>query len=159
MKNKSVVPSDDWLTPRTFYRSLHDRFNFNIYDPCPPNNDINEFDGLAVDWAPRTFCNPPYSLALKEKFIWKGYEQYQQGKLVVLLLPVSTGTKIFHELMLKYGSIEFIKGRLKFEGIDKSGNWINPGVGMYDLDVPSDTPQLSRSGQFDSLLWILNNAA
>lgn len=156
MKTKNVLELDTWITPRKFYDELHIRYSFYYYDPCPPFNDITEFDGLADSWAPRTFCNPPYSLRLKEKFLWKGYEEYCKGKLVVFLLPVSTGTKIFHELMLQHGSIEFIKGRLRFEGIDRSGNHINPGEGMYKFNAPPGATQLKRSGQFDSMLWILD---
>jgi DNA N-6-adenine-methyltransferase (Dam) len=122
MKNKSNVVSDTWLTPASFYQKLDKRFTFDSQDPCPPNNDIEKFDGLSVSWANRTFCNPPYSRLLKEKFIYKAYSESLLDKLVVMLLPVSTSTKIFHELILPNAKIEYIRGRLAFKGIDLDGN-------------------------------------
>jgi len=37
------------------------------------------------------------------------------GKIVVLL-PARTDTKLFHEYILPYSKIEFLRGRLKFKG-------------------------------------------
>lgn len=157
-KSKSQTPSDTWLTPIDFYLKLNDRFYFESFDPCPPDNNLEEFDGLTVDWGKVTFCNPPYSRDIKERFINKGYEQSLQGKLVVMLLPVSTGTKIFHELILHNAKVEFIKGRLKFEGIDKEGNWVNPHCGIGNLKhIPDNATKISRSGQFDSMLVIFGD--
>ena len=156
-KSKSQSPSDTWLTPLDFYEELNKRFRFDEFDPCPPDNDIELFDGLKVDWAGITFCNPPYSKTLKEKFIYKAYAESLKGKLIVLLLPVSTGTRIFHDLIQPKARIEFIKGRLKFEGIDSDGTWVNPNCGMYRLDYVSGSfPQISRSGQTDSMLVIFD---
>jgi hypothetical protein len=158
MKSKSNIASDTWLTPRIFYDRINEKFHFDDFDPCPPNCDLSLFDGLTVDWAPRTFCNPPYSRADKEKFLYKGFEESKKGKLVVFLVPVSTSTKIFHELILPNAKIEFLKGRLKFEGIDREGNWINPNTGMYPIpNVPENAPQISRSGQNDNMLVIFGD--
>lgn len=155
MKNKSVIASDTWLSPRDFYQELDKRFTFDSFDPCPPNNDITKFDGLSASWANRTFVNPPYSRVLKEKFIYKAYSESLLGKLVVMLLPVSTSTKIFHELILPHARIEYIRGRLPFEGIDGDGNWINPGMGMYELQgVPEGAERIKRPGQNDNFLVI-----
>lgn len=155
MKNKTNIASDTWLTPRDFYQELDKRFSFDRFDPCPPNNDLTKFDGLLVPWAKRTYCNPPYSQKLKEKFVWKAYEESLLDKLVVLLLPVSTSTKIFHELILPNAKIEYIRSRLAFEGIDRSGAWINPGMGMYELQgVPEGAERIKRSGQNDNMLVI-----
>lgn len=156
-KSKSQVENNTWLTPYEFYVELDRRFKFSKFDPCPPDNNLNEFDGLATQWADRTFCNPPYSKTLKEKFLYKGYEQSLQGKLVVFLLPVSTSTKIFHELILPNAKVEFIKGRLQFEGIDNDGNWVNPHRGIDSLkNIPENTKQIKRSGQTDSMLVIFD---
>lgn len=156
-KNKSVIASDTWLTPIDFYLKLNVKFKFDKFDPCPADNDISVFDGLKVDWADRTFCNPPYSLELKEKFIYKGYTESLKGKLVVLLLPASTGTKIFHDLILPKGKVEFLRGRLKFEGIDKDGNWVNPHEGMGNLkNIPDTAKQIKRIGQNDLMLVIFD---
>lgn len=155
-KNKSAIASDTWLTPQDFYDELNKRFRFHNFDPCPPDNNLELFDGLTVSWADRTFCNPPYSKTLKEKFLYKAYEESLKGKLIVLLLPVSTGTKIFHELIQPKARVEFIKGRLNFEGIDNEGNWVNPCSGIYTLQNTEGRTQISRSGQNDSMLVIFD---
>ena len=62
----------------------------------------------------RTFVNPPYSQI--ETWIKKGYEESQQDKLVVFLIPSRTDTRWWHEYVMKAAEIRFIKGRLKFEG-------------------------------------------
>jgi DNA N-6-adenine-methyltransferase (Dam) len=155
MKNKTTVASDTWLSPRAFYQQLNSRFHFDPFDPAPPDNNIEEFDGLSAPWAQRNYINPPYSQELKEKFLYKGYSESLQGKLVVFLLPVSTSTKIFHELILPNAKIEFLRGRLGFEGVDTRGNWVNPNTGMGKLkDVPENAPQIKQAGQNDLMLAI-----
>ena len=79
------------------------------------------------------FINPPYSRKLKEAFINKALEESRNGKVCVLLLPVSTSTKIFHEVILPNASkIEFLRGRLKFERKDENGNFIAKSAGQHD---------------------------
>lgn len=155
MKKKSVTASDTWITSRSFYQELDKKFQFDLFDPCPPNNDILKFDGLSASWADKTFCNPPYSRTLKEKFIWKSYTESLLGKLIVMLLPVSTSTKIFHELIFPNARIEYIRGRIPFEGINNSGQWCNPGIGMYELTgVPEGAEKIKSPGQNDNFLVI-----
>jgi hypothetical protein len=147
---------DTWITPKDFYDKLDNIFNFDDFDPCPPFNDIEEFNGLLVPWADRVFCNPPYSQKLKEAFIYKAYQESLLGKFTVNLVPVSTSTKIFHELILTKAKVEFVRGRLPFEGLDNDGNWCNPGKGMYNIDewIPEYAPTVNRSGQQDLMLVI-----
>ena len=155
MKSKDSSALDTWLTPKSFYDKINLRFRFDDFDPCPPKCDLDKFNGLLVPWAPRTFCNPPYSKTDKENFFHKGFKESLKGDLVVFLVPASTSTKVFHELILPNAKVEFLKGRLKFEGIDRDGIWCNPHAGMYPLpDVPDGAPQVSRSGQNDLMLVI-----
>ena len=132
MKNRNIVHSDNWKTPSEFYDLLNKEFGFD-FDPCPlnPNPDV---DGLKIDWGERNFVNPPYSRALKEAFINKALEQSKNGKLCVLLLPVSTSTKIFHEVILPNATdIRFIRGRLQFEGVNTFGEKVGKGASpMHD---------------------------
>jgi len=93
MKNRNLNNRDDWQTPKSLYDELNKEFNFN-FDPCPINP---QFNGLEIEWKERNFINPPYSRTLKEAFIKKAIQESNKGKLCVLLLPVSTSTKIFHE--------------------------------------------------------------
>lgn len=59
----------------------------------------------------------------------KAIEESKKGKLVIMLLPVSTSTKIFHEHILpNQKEIIFLKGRVKFIGRDGVSN----KCGMHD---------------------------
>lgn len=82
------------------------------------------------------FINPPYSRELKEKFVIKAVEEAKKGKICVLLLPVSTSTKLFHEIILPNAEeITFVKGRLKFEQKDENGIFRSKGCGQHDSMV------------------------
>ena len=120
---------DDWATPKEFYNKLDSVYHFD-FDPCPYQSD---FDGLTIEWGGCNFVNPPYSRKLKEAFINKALEESKKGKTCVLLLPVSTSTKIFHEVILPNAKkIEFWRGRLKFERKDENGNFISKSAGQHD---------------------------
>ena len=131
MKNRNLKHSDNWETPKWLYGELDKEFNFD-FDPCPLNSDI---DGLAIGWKRRNFVNPPYSRKLKEAFIKKGFEEWQKGKVVVFLLPVSTSTKIFHSHIYPYAEIRFLKGRVAFKGINTKGEYVTDRKPMHDSMV------------------------
>ena len=132
MKNRNQIHSDNWKTPDSFYLELHREFNFD-FDPCPYSEKEPVFNGLEVEWGERNFVNPPYSRKLKEAFVLKGVAESKKGKLVVFLIPVSTSTKLFHEVILKNTpEIRFIKGRIAFEGYNTKGEWSNKNKGMHD---------------------------
>ena len=95
-------------------------------------HDTTKWDGLNVEWGGVNFLNPPYSRKLKEKFILKAFEEYKKGKTIVMLLPVSTSTKIFHEVILPNCEIRFLKGRVRFEGINTFGEKVINKCGMHD---------------------------
>ena len=44
MKNRNLIHSDNWETPKDFYNELNKEFNFD-FDPCPLNSS---FDGLSI---------------------------------------------------------------------------------------------------------------
>lgn len=104
----------DWKTPKAVYQILDSEFNFN-HDPCPTNPT---HDGLKNDWGRRNYVNPPYGREIG-KWCKKAYEEWQKGKLVVMLIPSRTDTKWWHDYIMKVDEIRFIKGRLNF---DDSGN-------------------------------------
>lgn len=120
---------DDWKTPDAFYSELNKIYNFD-FDPCPYQS---EFDGLSIDWGNSNFINPPYSRNLKEKFVKKALEESKKGKTCVLLLPVSTSTKLFHEVIKPNAKeIIFVKGRIKFEQKNDNGVFESKGCGQHD---------------------------
>ncbi len=115
---------DDWETPREFYKKLNKEFKFD-FDPCPLNHNIKLWNGLKSTWGAINFINPPYSRKLKEAFIHKAFEESKKGKVCVMLLPVSTSTKIFHEVIYPNAEIRFIRRRLKFNGLKTAGQMDN----------------------------------
>jgi hypothetical protein len=135
MKNRNLDHKDDWATPIDFYQKLNQEFNFD-FDPCPYQHDLQKWNGLTIDWKERNFINPPYSRELKEKFVQKAIEESKKGKLCVMLLPVSTSTRLFHEWILpNQKEIRFIKGRLKFSGVNTKGELVTDKAGMHDSMV------------------------
>lgn len=129
MKNRNQDHSNDWATPAELYNKLDKVFNFD-FDPCPLHAD---FDGLECEWGKVNFVNPPYSLRLKTAFVKKAIEVSKTGAKCVLLLPVSTSTKLFHDYILPNAKdIEFLKGRVKFAGINTKGEMVTNKCGMHD---------------------------
>lgn len=129
MKNKNLDNHDNWETPIDFYHNLDKTFDFN-FDPCPLFiGDIPpEKDGLLIDWKERNYINPPYSRKLKEAFVLKAIEESKKNKLCVVLLPVSTSTKLFHDYILPNAKeIIFIRGRISFNGINTKGEHVGKG--------------------------------
>ena len=137
MKDRNLKHADDWATPKEFYDNLNNEFNFN-FDPCPINHDISLWDGLKIEWKERNFINPPYSNKkesgyLKESFVKKAIEESKKGKLCVMLLPVSTSTKLFHNIILvEKPEIRFIFKRIKFCGINTFGEYVTTKAPMHD---------------------------
>lgn len=129
MKNRNLEHSDHWATPKELYNELNEKYGFD-FDPCPLHSKI---DGLNIEWGKMNFVNPPYSRQLKEAFVKKAVEEFKKGKSSVLLLPVSTSTKLFHEVILPNATgLKFLKGRVKFLGVNTKGEYVNNKAPMHD---------------------------
>lgn len=129
MKNRNLEHSDHWATPKELYNKLNSEFNFD-FDPCPLHSD---FDGLMINWGGVNYINPPYSRKLKEAFVLKAIEESKMGKLCVMLLPVSTSTKLFHKHILPNAKeIRFLEGRVKFLGVNTKGEYVTDKAPMHD---------------------------
>lgn len=132
MKNRNLNNSDDWATPKYFYDELNKEFCFD-FDPCPL---FAKFDGLSIIWGNKNFINPPYSKKLKEAFVERAVEESKKGKLCVCLLPVSTSTKLFHDVIKPNATeIRFVRGRIKFVGVNTFGQFVSKKCGMHDSMV------------------------
>lgn len=132
MKNRNLNNHDNWETPKDLYNKLNKEFNFD-FDPCPLYADFN---GLDIEWGKRNFINPPYSKKLKDAFVKKAIDESKKGKLCVCLLPVSTSTILFHEhIKPNANEIRFLKGRVKFIGINTFGEKVSTKAGMHDSMV------------------------
>lgn len=110
---KPLKPTDFWRTPPDLYPK-------DCFDPCPVNPN---FDGLAIDWHGKVFCNPPYSQA--REWILKSFEQRNNCKEIILLLPNWTDRKWFQ--LIKNESIEFLQGKRYF--LDQGG--VRRGVARW----------------------------
>ena len=162
MKKRAILHSDNWATPSYIYDPLNREFNFD-FDPCPydptvrhPSADLPiaeawrqpamigitqeigaavAFDGLdpAVVWGKRNFINPPYSQDLKEAFIKRAANEADRGALCVLLIPASTSTAVFHDVILPNArEIRYPRGRIKFIGYNTRGELVSQSCGMHD---------------------------
>jgi len=130
MNTKVMFSSETniWSTPKDFFNKLNDEFHFTL-DPCANKDNAKcnkyfteEQNGLVQDWNGETvFCNPPYG---KQLYNWvkKCYDESRsRNTTVVMLIPVRTDTRYFHEFIYhKARDIRFIKGRLKFGGSKNS---------------------------------------
>jgi len=125
---------DDWATPKELLDELKKEFG-EMFDPCPLRmrfDDGKMRNGLEMNWAEVNFINPPYNRKDKEAFIEKAYSESRMGKICIMLLPVSTSTKIFHRLIYPHAEIRFIKGRVRFKGINSKGEYVENKCGMHD---------------------------
>lgn len=118
---------ENWTTPKDLFDKLNSEFHFTL-DPAASdeNHKCDNYytvqdDGLKQDWAGHTvFCNPPYCRKTGE-WVEKAYNESRKPKTtVVMLLPSRTDVRWFHDYVLPFGEIRFIKGRLKFGNSNNS---------------------------------------
>lgn len=116
--------TDLWYTPEDFYQKYNSVYNFET-DVCATDENAKcekyfteEIDGLSQKWEGVCWMNPPYGRTIS-KWMKKAYESSLEGATVVCLVPARTDTNWWHDYAMK-GSIEFIKGRLKFGGSKNS---------------------------------------
>jgi len=148
MKNRKPI-HDDWETPSYLLEQeiipiFENWYGKEYFDPCPINS---KFNGLDIEWQKQNYINPPYSRMLKELFIRKAFEESKKGKLCVMLLPVSTSTNIFHEVILPNAEIRFLKGRVKFIGVNTKGEKVTNKCGQHDSMIIIFKPRKSREGK------------
>lgn len=98
--------SDNCPSPKK-YRDMFSK----CFDPCP---SVPDFDGLAIEWHQVNFVNPPYSR--KIAWIKKAMQQMKKGRTSIMLLPTATDAAWFHDLIMKFAKIRFIRGRLVLDG-------------------------------------------
>lgn len=119
--------TNEWSTPQDLFDKLNDIHAFTL-DVCATKENTKcskyftkEQDGLKQIWSnytgKNTVCwmNPPYGREIK-KWVDKAAFVGRNGTKVVCLLPARTDTRWWHDHVIPYGKIEFIRGRLKFSG-------------------------------------------
>jgi len=136
--------NNEWETPEYIYDVLNKEFEFNWDLACTSSNCktdegcMNDKGINGLDWIPkpnkeyRIWCNPPYSIQLKPKFIERCYtlSQLENVKEVVMLIPSTTETKQFHEIMIPNCEIRFIHKRVRFKGINTKGKYVTNKTGQ-----------------------------
>lgn len=143
---------DERGTPQTLFDALHAEFAFDLDAAASARNHKCEmyfgdggiaYDALKEDWAGMTvFLNPPYSVCYP--FIKKAREEADKGATVVLVVPVRSDTKWWHEFVWDVDATRLI-GTTKKAKAHPDGDW-RPGVrcrfvkGRLDftLSVPDD---------------------
>lgn len=118
----------EYITPKWLYEKYNDIYHFTL-DPCTNENNplgapkfyTEKDDGLKQSWdGERVYCNPPYHSKNIIKWIVKAHNS--KADVVVMLLPSRTDTKWFHDYVWQQPNVdvEFVRGRLKFEGVAKN---------------------------------------
>ena len=112
--------TDLWATPQEFFDKLDKEHRFTL-DVCATDENAKcddyytvEDNGLIQPWTGIVWMNPPYGRTIGH-WMKKAYESAQGGAKVVCLVPARTDTAWWHDYAMK-GTIEFIRGRLKFGG-------------------------------------------
>lgn len=111
-------------TPPEFFKRLDRRWRFTL-DVCAsrrnakcPRFYTRKEDGLAQPWSGVCWLNPPYGRTIGT-WVQKAAEETERGAAVVVaLLPARTDTSWWHEWVMPFARITFIRGRLKFSGME-----------------------------------------
>jgi len=134
--------TDLWATPQDFFDKYDAIYRFEL-DVCANADNAKckryfsqQDDGLIQEWQGVCWMNPPYGRAIKD-WVKKAYESALNGATVVCLLPARTDTAWWHDYCVK-GSIEFIRGRLKFGGSKNSAPFPSAVV-VFGKNAPTST--------------------
>ena len=138
--------NDDWATPDYILEDIKKEFG-EFFDPCPLKHDLDKWNGLEIDWKPVNFINPPYNNKDKVAFIEKAYRESLRGNICILLIPSTTELPIFHDLILPNAEVRFIKGRVKFKGVNSKGIYTEKGTGQSGSMFIIFRPNLSQNNK------------
>ena len=148
MKNRTEKSGsfvNDWATPDYILDMVRKEFG-EFHDPCPLNELEQGLDGLSSEWGDVNYINPPYTRKDKEAFIVKALEESKKGKICVMLIPASTETKIFHDVIAPNAEVRLIRRRIKFKGTNSFGEYVTSKSGqcgsMFVIFGPEITPKI-----------------
>ena len=123
--------SDEFGTPAEFHRPIAEAVDGFDLDPASGAESqplastryTKEDDGLAQEWFGTVWLNPPFSE--KTRWVRKTRAEVAEGNVetAVVLLPVDTSTKLFHNHVTDATAICFVKSRLSFDGGDRNPNF------------------------------------
>lgn len=116
--------TDEWGTPRELFDKYLVRYALDLDVCATPGREMlpryfsPEQDGLKQPWGKaRCWMNPPYGRKIKH-WVKKAAYSALDGALVVGLLPARTDTEWWHEYVLPFAAVEFLRGRVKFVAAD-----------------------------------------
>lgn len=156
-----VGASVEWYTPAWVFEALGLAFDL---DPCHPAERLPwvpasrtyglPADGLALPWAGRVWCNPPYG---RETARWLA-RMAEHGNGVALVFA-RADTAWFHDAASSAGAVLFVRKRIRFVGPDgkprpgKDGKASSPGAGsMLVAWGAENVAALERSG-LGTVMW------
>jgi site-specific DNA-methyltransferase (adenine-specific) len=128
--------TDQWSTPVEFFNEWNAIFGFTL-DVCADADNAKcarffdrEANGLKQDWSLDVcWMNPPYGREIGQ-WVKKAYNESRNGATVVCLLPARTDTAWWHDYVLPFAQVVFVRGRLKF-GDSKSGAPFPSAVAVF----------------------------
>ena len=112
-------PTTSYSTPQWLFDQYNEEFHFTIdvaadaeNAKCPRYYTIND-DGLKQDWSGEiVWCNPPYGGLLP--WVRKAYEESLKGTPVIMLIPVRSDTRYWHDYVIPFAEVRLLRGKLKF---------------------------------------------
>lgn len=138
----------EWATPQWLYDELNQEFGF-VHDAAASADNAKhrsywaeDDSALDRDWSayfPRgswIWCNPPYGRGMID-WLDRAVASASNGVGVVMLLPANTDTGWFHDLVVPYAEVRFLRGRVQFEpppGVERKNG--NPGGSMVCVFRP-----------------------
>ena len=112
---------DEWGTPKKLFDLLNREFGFTVDAAADSlSTKCTKFwskidDGLKQNWKnERVFVNPPYSKRQIVQWVMKAFAERNYAEVIVMLIPVRTDRKYFHDYIADHAEIRFIKGRVHF---------------------------------------------
>lgn len=130
----------DWRTPRWLFDQLNAEFRFDLDLAASHDNYLcphyytESHDALTRRWAPYScWCNPPYKRL--GPWVQKAYDESRKGATVVMLLPASTDSRWYHDIIQPHAEVRFLRGRLKFEGAKHPATFASMIVVFYPWTV------------------------
>ena len=127
MKYNFEQNRSDYLSPPELVNMALEDINkdwFNLDVCCTEENipalnyyKYDKNDGLKENWSKFNWCNPPYNEC--EKWVKKAYDEQQKGNTTVMLIPVRTETKYYHDYIL-------FNPHVKIKWLRKGYQFLNP---------------------------------
>lgn len=99
---------NDYETPPELYNKAlmiagADEFDLDVCCsrkniPAKKHYICGKYDGLKNDWEKLNWCNPPFDEC--KQWIKRAYEEQDLGNETIMLIPVRTETKYWHDYIL-----------------------------------------------------------